>query len=127
MFYSVYVLDGVLYEIHEFSGGSNRKKGEQPNTHTHIKEWRKIPNKNVLTAVTYAHENTISTKMGERKREKKRDEQIKMGRIHFCSLVNHSDVVGLQLQKKVGNHIHEQSVLYADATQKLGKTFLIYR
>lgn len=73
----------------------------------------------VLTAVTYAHENTIMMEMGAGGR--RGDEQIKMGRVHFCSLVNHNDVVGLQLEKS--GQPHSQAVLYADATQKPEKHF----
>lgn len=54
----------VLYETHEFSGGPDRKK-RKITKHMYIKMQRKTPNTNVLTAVAYAHENTIMTTMEE--------------------------------------------------------------
>lgn len=68
---TVYVLDNFYTKFTNFQAGLIEKKGKPTNKYE--KKRGIIPNANVLTAVAYAHENTIIANMrGERAREKRR-------------------------------------------------------
>lgn len=52
----------------------------------------KVPNTNISAAVTYAHTHTHTWKNGTK-------DKIKIGRVHYCSIVNHNDVVRTRRKK----------------------------
>lgn len=91
----VYVLDEFYMKLTNFQADPiEKKENHQIHLHKEAKKNSEYKRFNCGCIRTREHNHDDNGRGS-----KKRDEQIKMGRVHFCSLVNHNDVVRLQLEK----------------------------